>query len=233
LKSLRTTKNSLPFQYYETDDGVYYHIWIEDGQHIYETRIEIEDPASSDQTDFENNFQSDANKRTQRDIAIFDPASGKTAEVVTNSGVDRLAVEINEDAEVTVIGDESPTKYQLKSDYDATGVTVTSAADVTLFTFSGIGVLDFISAVAGSDGYEIVIIIDGTERLRINMNDLGSNLGLANATNVPLWAETANKNFRWHPPTQVGFTTGFTIKAKATGADVTLKHLILYREKTS
>jgi hypothetical protein len=64
------------------------------------------------------------------------------------------------------------------------------------------------------------------------MNDLGAGLGLANATNVPLWVETAGKNFRWHPPTQVGFKTSFSIKAKATGADVTLKHLILYRIKT-
>lgn len=160
------------------------------------------------------------------DVSIHgNNASNPAVDTISDGTYERLAV----DAAIT--SDDSPTRYSLKSDYDATGVTVTSSADVTLFSFTGQGVIDFLSAVAGGSGYEIIIEIDSTERLRINMNDLGSNLGLANATNVPLWVETANKNFRWHPPTQVGFSTSFAIKAKATGANVTIKHLVLYREK--
>jgi hypothetical protein len=161
------------------------------------------------------------------DVSIHNPSDVTKAVTTTTDGAkERL------DVDASISSDDSPTKYELGTYYNASGVTVTSAADVELLGYTGAGVLDFIAAVAGSSGYEIAIYTDGVERLRINMNDLGSNLGLANATNVPLWVETANKNFRWHPPTQVGFKTSFSIKARATGANVTISSLILYRKKT-
>jgi hypothetical protein len=167
----------------------------------------------------------DQNDPTQN-VTIWNNAKGKNVDVITDGAIERLAV----DATATIVNDESPTRYQLKTEFDATGVTVTSAADVVLDSYTGDGVYAFFACSAGSSGYEITIEIDGTERIRITMQEL-NDIGLANATNVPLWAETANKNFRYHPSPEIGFTTGFRILAKATSANVLIKYLSMYKEK--
>ena len=63
----------------------------------------------------------------------------------------------------------------------------------------------------------------------IAMSDLSS-LGLSNATNVPMWVETAGKNFRYHPQTEVDFTDSILVEVQATGSNVTIASLINYRE---
>jgi len=145
---------------------------------------------------------------------------------ITKSG--KLAIE------ATVSDNESPTKYQLRTDFDAVGDILNTSTDVVLLAVTTTsGVLDFIAVSGGNANYEIAIEIDGTERLRITMAELAS-IGLGNATNVATWAETANKNFRYHPKDPVGFTTGFRILAKATGAPLpTVTHMTLYRERVS
>ena len=136
------------------------------------------------------------------------------------------------DVNAVVSGDESPTKYQLLSDYDATGTSVTTA-DTELFGYLGVGVLSFITIRSSSSSlYEVIINIDGTERLRISMAALGSNIGLTSGEGVPIWVGTANKEFHYHPTPEIGFTTGFSIEARATSGTQTLTHLILYKEKT-
>lgn len=136
------------------------------------------------------------------------------------------------DVNATVSGDESPTKYQLLSDIEyTTATTVTTAADVTLFTYSGVGVLTFIAVTnATSSNYEVAVFVDGTERLRTTMTGLGSTLGLTDGS-TPIWVQTANKQFRYHPTPEIGFTTSFSIKAKATVGSQDLYHMILYKEK--
>ncbi len=63
------------------------------------------------------------------------------------------------------------------------------------------------------------------------MADLGSGIGLGNATNVPLWAETANKNFRYSPKQGGDFTDSFEVLAKATTTPTgTVNWLVNYRE---
>jgi hypothetical protein len=161
------------------------------------------------------------------DVAIWDEARTKTVSVVTDGSIQRLAI----DGKIT--SDDSPTKYQVKVDYDATGDSVGSGADVTLFTYTGVGVIDFIGLTAGSDSYYAILDIDGVEKLRISMSDLGSQLSLSNATNVPMWADTANKNFRYYPQGGIGFTTSFAIKARSTTGTNTIKHITLYREKVA
>jgi len=131
---------------------------------------------------------------------------------------------------LNITSDDSPTKYQLRTDFDTVGDLVTSAADVILYTFTGAGVIDFIATSCISSGYEIALFIDGTERFRMTMNELGSDIGLTGG-NVPIWVETANKNFRYSPVEGIGFKTSFDVKAKATGANVTVKHLTMYREQ--
>ena len=126
-----------------------------------------------------------------------------------------------------------PTRYTFGGSINTTGTTVTSAADVTLFTFSGAGVIDFVAVTcANSSGWDISLWIDGTEVMRATMNQLGSDLGMT-AYNGFAWVQTANKQFRWVPSGRSGFTTSFAIKSKATGANVTLNHMIAYRELVS
>jgi len=146
--------------------------------------------------------------------------------VVSKKGLDTYVV----GGQLNISSDDSPTKYQLKTDFDATGDEVTSAADVTLYTFTGAGVLDFVACSAGVSGYEIALFIDGSEKFRMTMDQLGNGLALSNGTSVPIWAEIANKNFRYVPTEGIGFKTSFAVKAKATGANVTIKHLTMFRE---
>jgi hypothetical protein len=172
----------------------------------------------------------DLNDLTQN-VNIWDDAKSKAVTVTTDGAKERLDVDIGDNIDVTITDSESPTKYQLKADYDATGVSVASSPDTTLYTFSGSGVIDLVAVNSDtSSNWGIDLIVDGTSRLRITMEDLGSELGLTNSDFVVV-AETANKQFRWRPE-QIGFTTGFTVKAYATGTTVTLKHLIMFRERT-
>jgi len=131
---------------------------------------------------------------------------------------------------IPVNANSDPTQYGLRFDYDSTG-DVVGTTDVTLFTFSGTGILDFVGLTSGGSTYEAIILIDGVEQLRIAMADLGSNLGMSNATNLPVWADTANKNFRFNPNSGFGFETSFTIKARSTTGSNTIKHITIYKEQ--
>jgi hypothetical protein len=162
------------------------------------------------------------------DISIWDEAKTKAVDVITDDlGKNRLQTE----GTVTIANNESPTKYQLKTDYDAVGDLLTSASDTVLYSYTGDGTLNFVSVSnANSSNYEIAIEIDGTVRIRINMNDLGSVLGLVGGS-TPFWCETANKNFRFRPYEGVGFTSGFRVLARATGANTTVTHMTMFKER--
>jgi len=166
----------------------------------------------------------------QNDLTInttlYDEA-GNPVDVVLDGSIYRLAV----DATATIENNESPTKYQLKTDFDAAGDLLTSSADVVLYSYTGDGVLTFIGVSnATTSNYEVAIEIDGTERFRITMSDLGSALGLTSG-NTPIWTETANKNFRFRPYESVGFSTGFRVLARATGANTTVTHVTMFKER--
>ena len=151
---------------------------------------------------------------------------GNPVNVVNESGIYRLAVTGN----VSISGDESPTKYQLRWDIDPVGDTVTST-DTLLFTFTGIGICDFVAIAAGNSTYEAIVKVDGIEQFRASMSDLGS-VGLTNAVNVPVWAENANKLFRLRPLNGFGFSNSFSVWARATGTSLSnVTHAVMYREK--
>ena len=173
----------------------------------------------------------DLNDQTQ-DVSIHDDTDDVAVTTTTDVSKRWLDVQIQDSIDVVVTDSESPTKYQLKTDYDATGVALNTSTDTTLYTFSGSGVIDLIAVNSlTSSNFEVSISIDGTERIRIAMSDLGSALGLTNS-DYDIVAETANKQFRYHP-IEVGFTTSFTVKAKATVATPNVKHLVLFRERTT
>ena len=166
----------------------------------------------------------DRNNR-QAEVSLWGP-SNKQLTSTTIGGKELL------DVNATVSNDESPTKYQLLTDYDATGTSVTTT-DTELFSYSGIGVVSFIAVTnATTSNWEVVINVDGTERFRITMSDLGSTLGLTDGY-APIWTQTANKQFRYHPTPEIGFTTGFSVEGRATTGSTTLSHLILYKEKVA
>lgn len=169
----------------------------------------------------------DLNDLTQ-DVNIWNDAKTKAVTITTDGAKERL--DVNVAGSVAIDYDESPTKYQLKTNYNSTGTSVVSSPDTTLYTYSGAGVIDLVAVNSTtSSSWGIDIEIDGTSRLRITMSQLGSDLGLT-SVGFDVVAETANKQFRWHPQ-QIGFTTSFTIKAYATGSTVTLNHLVMFRER--
>jgi hypothetical protein len=149
-------------------------------------------------------------------------------EMILDGSIYRLPV----DANATIVNNESPTRYQLKTDYDAsTGSSLVTGSDTTLYTYSGDGTLSAVAVTnPNTSNYEVVIDIDGTERLRITMSDIGSTLGLTDGA-FPIWATNANKQFRFHPTPELGFTTGFTIKARATTGSTTVYHFVMFKER--
>ena len=166
-----------------------------------------------------------------QEVSIWSKDETKAVDVVTDTGgKNRLCMDGIVTA--TISNDESPTRYQLKTDYDVVGDTLTSAADTTLYSYTGQGILDFLSISGAGSGYQAVIVIDGTERFRASMLELGTDLALT-GDSAPLWTDIANKNFRFYPRQPLGFATGFAIKARATGSNILVKHICMYREKTN
>ena len=165
-------------------------------------------------------------------VVLYDDLGNKIG-VPYDGSLYRLACNMD-GSEVIISDSESATKYQLQTDFDATGDVLNTSTDTVLFAETGSsGTLDF-QAISGSNSnFEAVIEIDGTERIRITMAEIGA-IGLSNATNVPLWAETALKNFRYSPNLPIGYTTGFRILAKATKTPLpTVTHLTMYRERVT
>lgn len=162
-----------------------------------------------------------------QDVTVRNDDGTKIVTITTDGAHERL------DVNALIANNESPTKYQLRTNYNATGVSVGTGSDTSLYSFSGSGVIDFVTvANSVSSNYEVAIFIDSTERIRITQSNLGTGLGLT-SSGVPMWADTANKNFRYVPPTEIGFTTSFEIKAKSTSGTQTLAHMVLFREKVS
>ena len=165
---------------------------------------------------------SDLNDRTQN-VSIHDDTTDDAVTTTVDGSKRRL--------DVSTPNETNPTLYKLETDYDATGVTVTST-DTEIFSFTGAGIIDFIALAGSAATYEVIITVDGEEKIRITVADIGSNLGLSaiGGGNLPIWVETANKNFRFNPNSGLGFSSSFTIEARATGSNVNIAHLIIFRE---
>ena len=172
----------------------------------------------------------DLNDLTQN-VNIWDDSKTKSVTVTTDGVKERLDCNID-GSEVIVSDSESATKYQLQTDFDAVGDLLNQATDTVLYAVTGeTGTLDFVAITGSNANFEVTLEIDGIERIRITMAEVGS-IGLSNATNVPLWAETALKNFRYSPNLPVGYTTGFRILAKSVSAqNPTVTHLTMYRQR--
>lgn len=168
----------------------------------------------------------EANDRTH-DITLYDE-DGNPVKIVLVDGVYRLATT------GIITGTVVAALFQPKVETNVAGVLLNTSTDTLLKSFTGRGKLVFIAVAGSNSNYEIAIEIDGVEEVRVTMANIGTDLGLSNATNVPIWVETANKNFRFHPNEAVGFTTSFKVSAKATTTPVpTIKSVISYAEEES
>ncbi len=143
-------------------------------------------------------------------VVLYDDLGNKVDVILTDS-VYRLAV----DALLTG-GNFQLVPFTPAFDFSVASTALNTSTDTTLLTITDTGKIDFVAVVGSNSNFEIVLVIDTIEVIRITMSELGASLGLSNATNVPLWVETANKNFRYSPKQGVDFTSSFVLKAKAT-----------------
>lgn len=159
------------------------------------------------------------------DITIWNDTMTKNVSVITDGSIERLAVDSN-----ITGGNFNLQPFPPKVNFDSTGITITSAAWSTLLNVTGTeGKLDFVGCAGSQATYQIRLTVDSTVIFTIAMTDLSA-IGLSNAVNVEMWAETADKNFRLHPNVPIDFTDNLKVEAKATGADVTLKYITHHRE---
>jgi hypothetical protein len=159
-----------------------------------------------------------------KNVTLYDE-NGNQVELILDGAIWRLAV----DALITG-GNFQLQPFLPDFHYSIAGTALNTSTDTVLYTESGTGKIDFICVAGSNSNFEIAIDVDGTEVLRIPMSDLAT-LGLSNATNVPIWAETANKNFRYSPKQGVDFTTEYTLSAKSTTTPVTTVNWLINDRK--
>lgn len=159
----------------------------------------------------------------ENNVVLYDD-QGNKVNVVLDDGVYRLAVSLG-----------SSLSFQLAANtpifnFDSAGTAITTSWTTLLNVTSKAGKLDFVACAAGTSNYQIRLTIDSIVIFTIAMSDL-NNIGLANATNVEIWAETANKNFRYHPNAPVDFTDNVKVEAATTTGSDTLKWITIHREQ--
>ena len=152
-----------------------------------------------------------------KNVAIHDDTSTETTPKPVTTTIDgakrRLDVNANIQGSVTI--EQSSPRWN----YSVTTVPLTSGVDTSVFLLSGIGFIDFIQVVCKNSSYQGIILVDGVERLRIPMTDLGT-IGLlsSNSTGIPIYAASASKIFSLHPNQPFSFETSFELKVQATSA---------------
>jgi len=159
-------------------------------------------------------------------ITLWSNDKGKEVDVITDGSIERLAVDSN-----ITGGNFQLQPFTPKSDFSVANIALNTSTDTSLISVTATGKVAFIAIAGSNASFEIAIKIDGVETSRITMAELGSGLGLSNATNVPIWVETANKNFRFHPTEAVDFTSSFEVISKATGTPTpTVNWVVMWRE---
>ena len=128
LKTIISTKDLL-VQY--TDDGSVYAIWVNEGNDVYSTNINIESPASTDQADFEDNYKANANKAISPSYledkvfdaeAIRDTVNHNSSECITGEfTAETIFIENSLDQQVTL---------QLQGARNATWLDVGASFDI-------------------------------------------------------------------------------------------------------
>ena len=164
----------------------------------------------------------DLNDQTQN-VNIWDDAKTKSVTVTTDGSHERLDVDARIAGATFSLNPFTPV-----ISFDSAGTALTTSWTTVVDYSGGQGSLDFIAVSLGTSNYKVRLTIDGTEIFDIAMSDLNT-IGLVNAVNVNIWAETALKNFRYRPLTPVDFTTSLKIELAMTTGSATAYWLINYR----
>ena len=160
----------------------------------------------------------------QAEMSVWGP-DNKQITSTTDAAKERL------DVKATIEGGSFQlTPFIPVTNFNSTGVALNDSTWTTLLSqTSEQGKLDFIACSSGASTYMIRLTVDGSVVFSVSMSDLSA-IGLSNAINVPIWAETADKNFRYHPKEGVDYTDSLLIEAKAVTGTPTLKYLITHRD---
>lgn len=158
-------------------------------------------------------------------VSIANSDNSKIVSIITDDVIERLAVDAN------ITGGLAIQKFSTQAEAEVnSAVVLNTSTDTSLLLITAEGKLDFVSVNSPtSSNFEIIIKIDGTERFRASMSGLNT-LGLTTPNNVPIWSDTAGKNFRYHPNEGDDFATSFEILAKATVGTPSVFWSVKYRE---
>lgn len=165
----------------------------------------------------------DLSDQTQN-VNIWDDAKSKAVSVVTDGAIERLAV----DANITG-GNFDLQPFTPKVNFDAAGVAITTSWTTILNITGKEGKLDQIACVVNSSNYQVRVTVDSVVIFTITMANLSA-LGLSNGTNIEMWVETADKNFRYHPNVPVDFTDNLKVEVSMTSGSGTLYYITHHRE---
>jgi hypothetical protein len=98
---------------------------------------------------------------------------------------------------------------------------LTNGVDTSVFSIPAttIGFVDFIQVICKNSNFAGILIIDGSEELRITQGDLGT-IGLlsSNSTGIPIYAASASKIFSVHPNQPFNFTDSFELQVVASSS---------------
>ena len=208
----------LKYQYIE--QGNRYFIFASEGTIDYYCYISIEDPANTNQIDWVNNYQENANQNMTMNVNIEN-------EVDVNVGSDQI---VSESLRF------KPCFYSSKED-----IYLSNTLDTELVNINVDGQLDAISVNFDRDDVEFVLEVDGGEVLRVILEDLKSEckydlkrIGHGWNTKFPIIITNNGKhiilNYENYPPSII---SNITLKARKTKqAQTKMKSiLIVYREK--
>lgn len=219
FKAMRTVKD-LKIQYKAFSTK--YYIWMYDGYNKYTCSIRITTPANTDQTDFENNEQNNANSKSSADR--IDESGGNRALRVTSNTINATA---------------TTTRFRPKIYASKVDISIASeSADTELANINVDGKLDALLVNFTRDDIQFVLLIDTVEILRVNLEDLkdSNEYDLDKhdyEIRFPISISSSGKRIAIKWQTAPDVISNITIKARKTSFnDINMKSiLIAYKEK--
>jgi hypothetical protein len=162
-------------------------------------------------------------------VNLWNDDKSKSVTVTTDGPKERLDVNANIEGSVTI------STTQPRWDYSVSTIPLTDGVDTSVFLIPAttIGFIDFVQIICKNSNFSVILIIDGTEELRISMSDLGS-IGLlsSNSTGIPLYAASASKIFSLHPFQPFNFQSSFELQVVASSSGNNVDgYMITWREQ--
>jgi hypothetical protein len=100
-------------------------------------------------------------------VNIWDDAKSKSVTVTTDGSKERLDVDARMSGGGSDMNNAKP-----KFTHSKTPISLTAGVDTSLVTITDEGYIDFISVLFSSNATEIILKVDGTEILRVDVSDI-------------------------------------------------------------